>query len=77
MEESNIVLIESHTSNMNGVISDIGKIVGVSPATLKVKKWFEEYSSFVYDKNNGNLLFYKSRYAGYWEMDKALVDYKK
>ncbi len=77
MEKSNIVLVESHTSNLNLVISDIALIIGVATATVKVQKWFQEYSSFVYDSKNGNLVFFKSRYAGYWEMDKNLLDYKK
>jgi hypothetical protein len=77
MEKSNITFVETHSSNMNSVISDIALVIGVAPATVKVQKWFQDYSSFVYDKTNGNLLFFKGRYAGYWEMDKSLFDYKK
>ncbi len=77
MEKSNILLVETHSTNINLVISDIALVIGVAPATVKVQKWFQEYSLFVYDKNNGNLLFFKSRYAGYWDMDKNLFDYKK
>jgi hypothetical protein len=77
MEKSNIVYVESHTSNINIIITEIGKIIGVAPATVKVQKWFQEYSAFVYDSTNGNLLFFKSRYAGYWDADKLIIDYKK
>lgn len=77
MEKSNIIFVETHSSNMQLVISDIAFSLGVAPATARVQKWFKEYSSFVYDLTNGNLLFFKSRYAGYWEMDKCLFDYKK
>ena len=75
--ESSIVYVECHTTNKNTVISDIAFNLGVSAANVKVKKWFDEYSAFVYDKDRGNLLFYKSRYAGYWEEDKSILTYKK
>jgi hypothetical protein len=77
MKKSNIVYVESHTSNMGSIIQDIALIYGVNPATNKVQKWFNEYSAFVYDSETGNILFYKSRYAGYWDTDKNIYDYKK
>ncbi len=77
MKDSNIVYVECHTTNMTSVIQDIALIYGVSPATVKVQKWFNDYSSFVYDLKTANILFYKARYAGYWEADKNINDYKK
>lgn len=72
-----IVFVETHITNMNSVISEIAMNIGVPLATARVQKWFQEYSAFTYDSYNGNLLFYKTRYAGYWEMDKNVIDYKK
>ena len=75
--ESNIVFVECHTTNKNTVIADIALIFGVSVANVKVKKWYDDYSAFVYDKEHGNLIFYKSRYMGAWEEDRSIYNYKK
>ena len=77
MENNNIVYVETHITNINSVISDIALIYGVSPATVITNKWFKEYSAFVYDSQTANLLFYKSRFSGNWEMDKNILQYKK
>lgn len=77
IEKSNIILVETHTTNINSVITDISKILGVNIGTIKVQKWFQDYSAFVYDIQTGGLLFYKSRHVGYWESDPNILEYKK
>lgn len=71
-----IVYVETHLNLKNSVIGDVALVNGVNPATVKVNEWFNKYSAFVYDKTSGDLVFYKSRYAGYWENDSNLEKYK-
>ncbi len=72
-----IVYVETHNIKMkNDIIADIGCIIGVNNATVLVNNWYTNYSSFVYDKTTGDLIFSKSRYAGYWENSHNLDKYK-
>lgn len=78
MGKANIVLVETNQSNINHVIADIGIHIGVHYATTQVKKWFDDYTSFVYDVDSGDLLFYFKRYTGYWEADNSKLNlYRK
>ena len=77
MDKCDIKYVETHITNINEVISDIAMMCGVSPATMIVQKWFKEYSAFAYDSKACNILFFKSRFAGHWDMDKNLLQYKK
>lgn len=53
------------------VIKDFAYVSSVGRATANVTQWFDDYEDFVYYVDHENeiceLLFYKSRTAGYWK----------
>jgi hypothetical protein len=76
MEKSNIIFVETHIVDKNIIINNVARKYGVQTAMGVVNKWFETYSAFVYDANNGELLFFKSRYMGTWENDPIIFQYR-
>lgn len=77
--EKCIAYVESHSCDKNQIINDIAMNgnIGASIATNRVNTWLQNYSAFIYDRSNGNLLMYNLRTRGYWEVDMAsIVQYK-
>jgi hypothetical protein len=75
----NIGFVETHISDRNKIINDIAVVtdMGNHMAGNLVNKWFEDFSSFIYDKTNGELIAYLYRTRGYWEVNaKNLMNYK-
>ena len=62
-----IVYINTNVDSKDNVIKHIAKEFGINRATGLVNNWYEEYSEVAYDSTNLNLVFFKKRYAGYWE----------
>lgn len=76
-EKSEIVYVETHDYNKkNDVVRDLSIHLGVHIAGAKVNQYYEDYSDFVYDKKNGNVLFFKTRYMGTWQSSPSITDYK-
>lgn len=76
--KNDIVYVETHTTPRNLIITQVAQKEGINTATVKVNKWFEDNSAFVYDVSAGDLLFSKSRFNANWEDNThVLIKYKK
>jgi hypothetical protein len=72
-----VVYINTNVDSKDKVIKIIAKEFGIGRTTSIVDNWYEKYSEVLYDEKTLNLVFFKNRYAGYWESDKdVLKDFK-
>lgn len=66
-----IKTVSTNIDSKNTVIKHFAHIYSVGKATMMVNDWFNNYEIFVYyidyDSDVCDLLFYKSRTAGYWK----------
>lgn len=70
-----IIHITTYSGNKQEVARDIalGAEMGIYVAQHQVDTWFEKFSEFVYNKDNGDLLFYQLKTRAYWETDKEIL----
>lgn len=69
-----IVYVNANVDSKENLIKKIGNDFGIGRATALVNNWYETYSEFVYESSNAELIFFKKRYAGYWESDKEMLE---
>ncbi len=63
---STLMYVETHITPKNNVINDLSLSIGSGSAVNIVNSWYEKNSAFVYDRVSADIIFSKSRFAGYW-----------
>jgi hypothetical protein len=67
--KNNIIYVESHTTPKNLILQEVSKTKGISLATQIVNKWYEDYSSFLFDTSICDVLYMLDRYRGAWSIN--------